>query len=339
MKLSDFDYELPAELIAQDPVEPRSSSRLMFLERENRTITNYIFSNIADLIPSDSLLVMNNTRVIPARIICKKATGGEVELFLTRALGSNIWECLLKPAKRLSIGGEIFSVNGNLKATLRKKAPDGLCEVELFYNGNFWENLETAGQTPVPPYIKNTLKDIERYQTVYSKEKGSVAAPTAGLHFTPDLLTELKAKGIDYTYVTLHVGPGTFRPVKCDDITEHIMDREFYSISQETATKIESAKKEGRKIIAVGTTSVRTLESAWNNASFDAKEGSTRLFVYPSFEFKVIDGLITNFHLPKSTLIMLVSAFAGKDFLFKAYETAIREKYRMYSFGDAMLIL
>lgn len=339
MQLSDFDYELPPELIAQEPIEPRSASKLMFLRRKEEAITHHIFSNILDLIPSNSLLVMNNTRVIPARIICKKPTGGEVELFLTRSLGNDVWECLLKPAKRVAQGGEIFSVNGKLKAVLRKKNPDGLCEVQLFYSGDFWSCLDVAGQTPIPPYVKNTLKNDERYQTVYSKEKGSVAAPTAGLHFTPNLLKELSERGVEQAYVTLHVGPGTFRPVKCDNITEHEMDREFYSIPDDTAKKIESAKKDGRKVIAVGTTSVRTLESAWRDGHFEDKEGSTCMFIYPGYKFKLVEGLITNFHLPKSTLIMLASAFAGKEFLFKAYEEAIREKYRMYSFGDAMLIL
>ncbi len=340
MHLNDFDYVLPSELIAQHPIESRCDSRLMFLDRSENSFSHHKFSKIADLIPAGSLLVLNNTRVIPARIICYKKTGAEIEVFLIRNTGGNDWECMLKPAKRVADGTELAVNDGSLKIFVKKKSDSGFASVELIYSGDFWGVLARNGKTPIPPYIKGKLSDPERYQTVYATEKGSVAAPTAGLHFTPELLKELSSRGIGHAFVTLHVGPGTFRPVQCDDIREHIMDEEFYSVPQESAAIIDEAWKSGRKIIAVGTTSVRTLESAYDrDGNLSSPVGSTRLFIYPGYSFAMVNGLITNFHLPKSTLIMLASAFAGKDFLFRAYEEAIKERYRMYSFGDAMFII
>ncbi len=340
MNLSDFDYKLPQELIAQEAISDRSRSRLLYLNRANSSFEHRFFYDIVDLIPADTLLVMNNTKVIPARIICRKPTGGEVEVFLTRNTGNDEWECMLKPAKKVSLGAELSSIQGELHVVLLEKYATGLARVKVFYNGNFWDNLSKSGVTPLPPYIKKTLPDPDRYQTVYAKEKGSVAAPTAGLHFTDEILARLSKKGVEHVFLTLHVGPGTFRPVKCDNIKEHVMDYEYYTIPPESSAAIECAIKDGRQITAVGTTSVRTLESAYDEKrNLTAPSGSTNLFIFPGYKFKMVDALITNFHLPKSTLLMLVSSFAGRDFVMEAYKEAVKERYRMYSLGDAMFIL
>lgn len=340
MNLSDYDYNLPEELIAQEPIADRSASRLLLLNRATQTREDHIFSEIPDLLPENSLLVMNNTRVIPARIMCKKESGGSVELFLIRPLGEDRWHVMLKPAKRLAIGTKIHSVYPGIEAIVEAKDPVGTATVQLFYEGDFNSLLLKAGETPLPPYIKKKLLDPERYQTVYSKYEGSVAAPTAGLHFTPQLLERLSAKGIEHLFVTLHVGPGTFKPVKEENIENHKMDEEFYFIDPDVAEKIIKAKKAGKKIVAVGTTSVRTIESAWRaGLENPVLEGMTELFIHPGFKFNITDAIITNFHLPKSTLLMLVSAFASREFIFDSYREAVAKKYRMYSFGDAMLIL
>lgn len=337
-----FNYDLPEELIAQKPSEKRSDSRLFFINRKNKTFEHYKFYDVVDLIPEGSLLVMNNSRVIPARVICKKENGVNIEVFLIRRTIDNEWQCLMKPAKRVKEGTVLTAGEGSFKVIVKRKTIEGFVFADILTSGDFWQVLEKEGQIPLPPYIKAELQDSERYQTVYSdrQEKGSVAAPTAGLHFTDELIDKLSEKGIDHTFVTLHVGPGTFRPVKTENIEDHKMDVEFYHISEDSVAKIEKAMAEKRKIIAVGTTSVRTLESAWgDNGKCISRYGSTDIFIYPGYKFKTINGLITNFHLPKSTLIMLVSAFAGTELVMSAYKKAVEERYRMYSFGDAMLIL
>ena len=340
MKTSDFSYNLPQDLIAQTPVEPRDSSRLLLLDKENGEINHKHFYDIIDYLNEGDLIVANDSRVLPARIFgIKDQTGARVEFLLLNQVENNRWETLCKPGKKAREGTEFTFGDGIMKAKVIEVKEDGNRVVEFESEENFYSALDKIGQMPLPPYITEELQDRERYQTVYSNEIGSAAAPTAGLHFTNDLMDKIKAKGVNIAYVTLHVGLGTFRPVKVDDVKNHKMHSEHYEISKETCELINKTKANGNRVIAVGTTSCRTLESV---ASFYGEikpcEGFTDIFIYPGYEFKVLDGLITNFHLPESTLIMLVSAFAGYDNVMKAYETAVNEKYRFFSFGDAMFI-
>ena len=342
MNTSDFYYDLPAELIAQTPIEPRNASRLMVLDRLSGKIEHKIFSQLEEFLNEGDCLILNDTRVIPARIYgVKKETGAVVEFLLLNQNENNVWECLCKPGKRAKIGTEFVFGDGLVDCEVVDNTEDGNrkirfnCDSKEIYN-----ILDKIGKMPLPPYITQELKNGERYQTVYSRELGSAAAPTAGLHFTKEMLDDLKNKGINIGYVTLHVGLGTFRPVKVDDVTKHKMHTEHYHISKETADLINETKRNGKRVISVGTTSTRTLESvATKNGCICEDEDDTSIFIYPGYEFKCIDGLITNFHLPESTLIMLVSAFAGYDNTMNAYKTAVDEKYRFFSFGDAMLIL
>ena len=335
---SDYDYNLPEELIAQTPLKNRSASRLMVLDRKNKTIEHKSFSDIIDYLDSNDVLVLNDTKVIPARLYGNKAdTNALIEVLLLKDLGDNVWQTLAKPQRRVKIGTIISFGDGRLKAKCIKKEDMGICEFELIYDGILVEILDSLGEMPLPPYIHEKLLDKDRYQTVYAKNPGSAAAPTAGLHFTPELLDKLKNKGVEIIYVTLHVGLGTFRPVEEEDLTNHVMHSEYYEISSEAAKKLNAAKKNGKRIVAVGTTSTRTLESAYDNG-FKECCNNTSIFIYPGYEFKAIDAQITNFHLPKSTLIMLVSAFADKEFILSAYNEAVKEGYRFFSFGDAMLI-
>lgn len=342
MNTSDFYYDLPEELIAQTPIEPRNASRLMVLDRKSGEIKHKIFSQLEEYLNEGDCLILNDTRVIPARIYgVKKETGAVVEFLLLNQNENNVWECLCKPGKRAKIGTEFVFGEGLVDCEVVDITEDGNrkirfnCDSKEIYN-----ILDKIGKMPLPPYITQELKNGERYQTVYSRELGSAAAPTAGLHFTREMLESLKQKGINIGYVTLHVGLGTFRPVKVDDVTKHKMHTEHYHISKETADLINETKKNGKRVISVGTTSTRTLESvATKNGFICEDEDDTSIFIYPGYEFKCIDGLITNFHLPESTLIMLVSAFAGYDNTMNAYKTAVDEKYRFFSFGDAMLIL
>lgn len=340
MKTSDFYYELPKELIAQTPIEPRDSSRLMVLNKETGEIEHRHFYDILDYLNEGDLLVCNDSRVLPARIFGVKETGARVEFLLLKQITGNRWETLCKPGKKAREGAEFIFGDGIMKAKIAGVTEDGNRIVDFDCNENFFAALDKIGQMPLPPYITEELKDRERYQTVYSHELGSAAAPTAGLHFTEELMEKLRAKGVNIAYVTLHVGLGTFRPVKVDDVTKHKMHSEHYEIPEETARLINQTKQNGKRVIAVGTTSCRTLESV---ASFYGEikpcDGFTDIFIYPGYEFKVLDGLITNFHLPESTLIMLVSAFAGYDNIMNAYKTAVEEKYRFFSFGDCMCIL
>lgn len=340
MKTSDFFYDLPEELIAQTPLEKRDSSRLLRLDRESGKVSHGVFSDIKDSLKKGDCLVLNNTRVLPARIYgTRKDTGAVVEFVLLKQKGTNLWECLAGPGKKAKAGYE-FKFSDNLSAVVADVLPDGNRILEFYPNGEFFACLDEVGQMPLPPYIKEKLNDKERYQTVYSKELGSAAAPTAGLHFTTEMLEELKQKGVNIAYVTLHVGLGTFRPVKVDDVTQHKMHSEHYSVSKETAEIINKTKRNGGRVICVGTTSCRTVESvAQKYGEIKECSGDTEIFIYPGFEFKCMDGLITNFHLPESTLIMLVSAFAGYDNTMNAYKQAVEERYRFFSFGDAMLIV
>lgn len=341
MQTKDFDYELPEELIAQTPLKDRSSSRLLVLDREKGSINHDTFSNIVNYLDKGDVLVLNDTKVIPARLIgAKEETGAVIELLLLTDLGSDIWECLSKPAKRLHIGTIISFGDGILKAEVVEKLDEGLCHVKMHYNGILMEILDSLGTMPLPPYIHEKLEDQSRYQTVYAKNIGSSAAPTAGLHFTSSLLKQIEDKGIIITYVTLHVGLGTFRPVEVEDINDHHMHSEYYIMNEDTADILNKAKKENRRIIAVGTTSTRVIETIAtnNNGLFKESSGETNIFIYPGYEFKGIDSLITNFHLPKSTLLMLVSALAGKENIMNAYQEAVKDKYRFFSFGDAMFI-
>lgn len=341
MKTSDFYYDLPKELIAQTPVEPRDSSRLLVLGRKNGEITHKHFYDIADYLNEGDLIVANDSRVLPARIYgIKDKTGARVEFLLLKQISGNRWETLCKPGKKAREGAKFSFGDGLLTATVHEVKDDGNRIVDFDCDENFFSTLDKIGQMPLPPYITEELKDKERYQTIYSHELGSAAAPTAGLHFTEQLMDKLRAKGVNIAYVTLHVGLGTFRPVKVDDVTKHKMHSEHYEIPKQTAELIKKTKQNGGRVIAIGTTSCRTLESvAAEHGEIIPCEGFTDIFIYPGFEFKVLDGLVTNFHLPESTLIMLVSAFAGYDNIMNAYKTAVEERYRFFSFGDCMCIL
>ena len=341
MKTSDFYYDLPQEQIAQTPIEPRDHSRMMILHRDSDAIEHKHFYDIIDYLNEGDCLIVNDSRVIPARIYgYKEDTGAKIEFLLLKQLDGKKWETLVKPGKKAKIGAKFVFGDGLLKAEVVDIIDDGNRIVELNCEDNIYATLDRIGQMPLPPYITEKLEDQERYQTVYSHELGSAAAPTAGLHFTNELLDKIRAKGVNIGYVTLHVGLGTFRPVKVDDVTKHKMHSEHYEVPAETAELIKNTKAAGKRVIAVGTTSCRTLESvAAEHGEIAACDGYTDIFIYPGFTFKVLDGLITNFHLPESTLIMLVSAFYGYEKTMKAYEVAVREKYRFFSFGDAMAIL
>ena len=340
MKTHDFWYNLPEELIAQTPLEQRDTSRLLVLDRQTGAVAHRHFYDILEYLRPGDCLVMNDSRVLPARLLGNRPTGGAAELLLLKDLGGGKWECLAKPGKKLLKGQEVIFGDGKLTATVEEVREDGNRIVKFYYEGIFLEVLEQLGKMPLPPYIKAELQDRERYQTVYSREVGSAAAPTAGLHFTNELLDKIRAKGVKTAFVTLHVGLGTFRPVKVDQITEHHMHSEYCIMNRETASILNETKQAGNRIICVGTTSCRTLESLVNeDGSFTEKSKWTEIFIYPGYAFKAMDGLITNFHLPESTLVMLVSAFADREKILSAYEQAVQEKYRFFSFGDAMCIL
>lgn len=339
MNVSDFDFNLPEELIAQHPVEPRDSSRLMVLNRADSTVEHHVFWELEELLSPGDVLVINNTRVLPARLIgAKEDTQAKIEVLLLKRLEKDLWETLVKPGKRLKTGQKILFGDGLLTGELMEILPDGNRLIRFAHSGVFEEILDQLGRMPLPPYITAQLENQERYQTVYGKENGSAAAPTAGLHFTEDLLQRLKQKGVEIAEILLHVGLGTFRPVKAEDIREHVMHSEYFRVVPETADRINKAKSEGRRVIAVGTTVTRTLETAAGSTGLEPGEGYTDIFIYPGYQFKVVDALITNFHFPKSTLLMLVSAFAGREETMKAYRIAVAERYRFYSFGDAMFI-
>ena len=339
MKTDDFDYYLPEHLIAQTPLDKRDSSKLLVLDKKTGNIKHEHFNNIIDYLTDNDVLVLNDTKVIPARLIGNKEdTGAVIELLMLKDLGNNIWECLTKPAKRVKLG-TIINFSDKLKAKCVFIGEEGIRHFELIYDGILYEILDSLGEMPLPPYIHEKLKDKDRYQTVYAKNIGSAAAPTAGLHFTKELLAKIEQKGVKVLYVTLHVGLGTFRPVSVEDVTKHKMHSEFYQMSKEVAKELNDAKKEGKRIISVGTTSTRTLETIMSKyGEFKECSGNTDIFIYPGYEFKAIDSLITNFHLPKSTLIMLVSALAGKDKIMNAYKEAVEKEYRFFSFGDSMFI-
>lgn len=341
MDINDFDYDLPEELIAQDPIEDRSSSRLLLLDKKTGKTQDKIFRDIIDELNPGDCLVINNTKVIPARLMgVKEDTGAHIEVLLLKREQDDVWEVLVKPGKKAKPGAIITFGDGRLKAEVLEVVEDGNRKIRFSYQGIFEEILDELGQMPLPPYITHQLKDKNRYQTVYAKHTGSAAAPTAGLHFTPELLKEIEEKGIDIARVTLHVGLGTFRPVKVDEITDHHMHSEFYQVDEEAAKKINRAKDSGHRVICVGTTSCRTIESAADETGhLKPTSGWTEIFIYPGYKFKILDGLITNFHLPESTLIMLVSALAGREHVLAAYEEAVQERYRFFSFGDAMLII
>ena len=340
MKLEEFDYNLPEELIAQVPIQKRDESRLMVVDREKRTIEDKVFKDIIDYLEPGDCLVRNNTKVIPARLYGKKDTGANVEFVLLKQIEGDIWESIVRPGNKLKLGSRVIFGDGLLKAEILAVLEDGTRKVKFEYNGIFNEILDKIGLMPLPPYIHESLKENDRYQTVYAKYEGSAAAPTAGLHFTPELLKKIEEKGIKIANVTLHVGIGTFRPVKEENIEEHKMHTEHFYIKQEDVDKINETKKNGKKVIAVGTTSCRVLETiADENTGFVKQiEADTGIYIYPGYKFKCIDGLITNFHLPKSTLLMLVSALADREFILEAYNKAVEEKYRFFSFGDAMFI-
>ncbi|MBX0358841.1 tRNA preQ1(34) S-adenosylmethionine ribosyltransferase-isomerase QueA [Halobacillus sp. Nhm2S1] len=340
MEIKQYDFDLPEELIAQVPLEDRTASRLMVCDRTEQTIEHRHFSQITDYLEKGDCLVLNNTKVLPARLYgAKEGTGGKVEVLLLHQTEDDEWDVLVKPAKKVKVGTKIVFGEGKLVAECTELQEHGGRKVKFRYEGIFLEVLESLGEMPLPPYIKEQLSDRDRYQTVYAKEEGSAAAPTAGLHFTEELLEDLQAKGIELAYLTLHVGLGTFRPVSVDQVEEHDMHAEFYQLSGETANQLNAVKERGGRIISVGTTSTRTLETIIrDHGTFKEASGWTDIFIYPPQKLKAIDGLITNFHLPKSTLIMLVSAFAGRDFILEAYKQAVEERYRFFSFGDAMFI-
>ena len=340
LKTHDFWYHLPEELIAQTPLQQRDASRLLVMDRKTGAVSHQHFFDILDHLNPGDCLVMNDSRVLPARLLGNRPTGGAVELLLLKDLGDKKWECLAKPGRKLQEGQQVVFGDGKLTATIAQVKPDGNRVVEFHYDGIFLDVLEQLGKMPLPPYIKEELQDQERYQTVYSREVGSAAAPTAGLHFTDELLEKIRQKGVKTAFVTLHVGLGTFRPVKAEEITQHHMHAELCMISAETAQVLNETKKSGGRVICVGTTSCRTLESlAEPDGSFQEKSAWTEIFIYPGYTFRAMDGLITNFHLPESTLVMLVSAFAGREQVLDAYRQAVEEKYRFFSFGDAMCIL
>ncbi|MED4969552.1 tRNA preQ1(34) S-adenosylmethionine ribosyltransferase-isomerase QueA [Parageobacillus toebii] len=342
MKIDLFDFELPEELIAQTPLLNRDASRLMVLDKKTGEIHHETFRNILSYLHKGDCLVLNDTRVMPARLYGEKEnTGANIEVLLLKQLEGDRWETLVKPAKRVKVGTEITFGDGRLKATCVDALEHGGRILEFSYQGIFYEVLEQLGEMPLPPYIKEKLDDPERYQTVYAREVGSAAAPTAGLHFTEQLLDDIRAKGVHIAFITLHVGLGTFRPVNVENIEEHDMHAEFYQMTEKTARLLNEVRQQGGRIIAVGTTSTRTLETiaSKHNGAFVAESGWTDIFIYPGYEFKAIDGLVTNFHLPKSTLIMLVSALAGRENILRAYNAAVKERYRFFSFGDAMLII
>ncbi len=340
MDVKDFDYDLPQELIAQDPLEDRSSSRLMVLDKNTGAVEHHVFREITQYLRPGDCLVLNNTKVIPARLFgVKEGTEAKIEILLLKRKENDIWETLVKPGKKAKPGTKIIFGEGLLTGEVIDVVEDGDRLIRFHYDGIFEEILDRLGQMPLPPYITHQLKDKNRYQTVYAKHEGSAAAPTAGLHFTPELLDEIRAMGVEIAEVTLHVGLGTFRPVKVENVLDHHMHSEYYRIEQSEADKINRAKREGHRVISVGTTSTRTLESAADEQGYlTAKSGWTDIFIYPGYQFKVIDGLITNFHLPQSTLVMLVSALAGREHILNAYKIAVEEKYRFFSFGDAMFL-
>lgn len=340
MKTDDFDYYLPEELIAQTPLEDRTSSKLMLLDKESGVLKHEIFKNIINYLHDGDVLVLNNTKVLPARLIGEKIdTKAVIEVLLLKDKGNNVWECLVKPSRRVKIGTIVSFGDGLLKMECLDEFDDGIKHFKLIYEGILYEILEKLGTMPLPPYIHEKLENQSRYQTVYAKEIGSSAAPTAGLHFTNELLEEIKNKGVEVLYITLHVGLGTFRPVKVEDVTKHKMHSEYYMINEEVANKLNKAKEEKRRIISVGTTTTRTLETVMTKYNkFISCFGNTDIFIYPGYKFKAIDALITNFHLPKSTLIMLVSAFSSKEIILNAYKVAVENNYRFFSFGDCMMI-
>ncbi|MCI8273529.1 MAG: tRNA preQ1(34) S-adenosylmethionine ribosyltransferase-isomerase QueA [Clostridia bacterium] len=340
MKVEDFNYELPERLIAQVPIEKRDTSRLMVLDKQKQTIEHKIFKDILEYLEPGDCLVRNNTKVLPARLYGKKETGAKVEFLLLNQIEGDIWESIVRPGNKLHVGAKVIFREGKLEAEIIDTMPGGTRKVKFNYKGIFNEILDEIGLMPLPPYIHEELKEKERYQTVYAKHDGSAAAPTAGLHFTEELIEEIEAKGVKIANVTLHVGIGTFRPVKVENIEDHEMHSEHYYIKQEDAEKINKAKEQGKRVIAIGTTSCRVLETIASSETgkVEATEGDTQIFIYPGYKFKCIDGLITNFHLPESTLLMLVSALAGKDYVMKAYKEAVEEEYRFFSFGDAMFI-
>ncbi len=339
MKTSDFFFHLPPELIAQTPLAQRDQSRLLHLNKDSGEIQHQVFSDLVDFLQEGDCLVLNNSKVLPARLLGQRPSGGKAEILLLNQKEGDLWECLVQPGKKLREGATVNFGDGSLTATIESVLENGNRLVRFSYQGIFLEVLDRLGKMPLPPYIREELEEKDRYQTVYAKEVGSAAAPTAGLHFTPSLLASLEEKGVKLCYVTLHVGLGTFRPVQVEDVNSHKMHQEYAEIPQETADIIQKTKEAGKKVYAVGTTSCRTLESfAQEDGSVLAQGAWTGIFIYPGYQFRVIDGLITNFHLPESTLIMLVSALAGKESVLKAYETAVAEEYRFFSFGDAMLI-
>ena len=340
LKTSDYYYELPQELIAQDPLEDRSSSRLMVLDKETGAVSHHVFREITSFLNPGDCLVLNNTKVIPARLMgVREETGGAVEVLLLKRHAGDVWECLVKPGKKARPGTRLAFGEGLLHAQVEDVVEDGNRLIRFFYDGIWEEVLDRLGEMPLPPYITHKLQDKNRYQTVYAKFEGSAAAPTAGLHFTPELLKEIQDMGVDLAYVTLHVGLGTFRPVKVENVKEHHMHSEYYQVNAEAAEKINRAKENGHRVICVGTTSCRTVESASDeNGHLEECCDNTDIFIYPGYRFKVLDALITNFHLPESTLVMLVSALAGREHVLAAYEEAVKERYRFFSFGDAMLI-
>ena len=339
MEVKDFNYDLPEELIAQVPIKNRDESRLMVLDKENKTIEHHTFKEIINFLEPGDCLVRNNTKVIPARLYGKKETGANVEFLLLNNIEGDVWESIVRPGNKLHVGTKVIFGNNDLVAEVLEVMPGGTRKVEFTYNGIFNEILDKIGLMPLPPYIHESLKDKDRYQTVYAKYSGSAAAPTAGLHFTDELLDKIKEKGIEIANVTLHVGIGTFRPVKEAEVERHEMHSEHFYIKEEDCEKINKAKREGHRVICVGTTSCRVLESIANDEGFvKPTEGDTKIFIYPGYKFKCLDALITNFHLPESTLIMLVSSLAGREFTLEAYKKAVEEKYRFFSFGDAMFI-
>ncbi len=340
MKTSDFYFDLPEELIAQDPLEDRSSSRLLVLDKSTGDTKHHVFRDILDMVGPGDCMVLNNTKVIPARLYgSKEDTGAGIEILLLKRLEKDVWECLVKPGRKCKPGARILFGDGRLKGEIKETKEDGNRLIAFEYEGIWEEVLDALGEMPLPPYITHKLQDKNRYQTVYAKYEGSAAAPTAGLHFTRDLLEQIEAKGVKIVYVTLHVGLGTFRPVKVDDVTNHHMHSEYYEVTEETARIVNETKQSGGRVICVGTTSCRTVESAsTEDGVLHPGCGNTEIFIYPGYKFKILDALITNFHLPESTLVMLVSALAGKEQVLGAYEEAIKERYRFFSFGDAMFV-